>query len=130
MTGILLRLGGDGAGIVGHQDDQAALHADIFQAHERIGSHVQAHLLHGDQRTGACVGGAAGHFHGDLLIHGPFHVDIPAAALRHGLQHLGGRGAGITADQVHAGREGAERDGLIAHYKFIMHTVTSLRVQT
>ena len=120
-TGILLRLGGDGTGIVGHQHDQAAFYADIFQAHQGIGGDVQAHLFHGNQRAGTRVRGPASQFHGDLFIHGPFHICPVPAALCHGFEHFGGRRSRIAADDVHAGSQRTEGNRLISHQKFIMH---------
>ena len=124
-TRVLLGLGGNGAGIIRHKHHETALYADIFQAHEGIGSDIQAHLLHGDKGTGARVGGAAGELHGGFLIHGPFHIDTFSAAFRHGFQYLCGRRARIAADQADPRSERTEGDGLISHHEFFMHTVTS-----
>ena len=45
--GILLGLGGDGAGIVRHEDHHASLYPDVFQAHQGVRGHIQTYLLHG-----------------------------------------------------------------------------------
>ena len=123
-AGILLGLGGDGAGVVRNKDHQAAIYPDILQAHQRIGRHVQAHLLHGDQRPRAGTGCAGSHFHGGFFVDGPFHIDGIAAVFGNGFQDLGRGGAGIAADQVDTGRERPHCDGFIPHQKGGMHTFT------
>ena len=123
---VLLGLRRDGTGVVGHQDHHAALHTYICKAHERVGRHVQAHLLHGDQRAGARVGGAGGNLHGSLLVDRPLHVGLATLALGHGLEHLGGRGARVAGHHVDARRERAERDGLVTHQEFCVHAGTSV----
>ena len=123
-AGVLLGLGGDGTGVVRNEDNQAALNPDIFQAHQRIGRHVEAHLLHGDQCPGAGIGRTGRHFHGGFFIDGPFHIDGIAAVFGNGFQNLGRGGAGIAADQVDTGRQRPHRDGFIPHQKGGMHTFT------
>ena len=46
QPGILLVLGAVGAGIVGDDGEHATLDPEIGGSHERVGGHVQAHLLH------------------------------------------------------------------------------------
>ena len=55
-AGVLLGLGADGAGVITHEQHQAALHAHIVHAEQGIGRNVQAHLLAGEQGAGAAVG--------------------------------------------------------------------------
>ena len=127
-AGVLLGLGGDGTGVVRNEDNQAALNPAIFQAHQRIGRHVEAHLLHGDQCPGAGIGRTGRHFHGGFFIDGPFHIDGIAAVFGNGFQNLGRGGAGIAADQVDTGRQRPHRDGFIPHQKGGMHTFTPLGI--
>ena len=94
--GILLRLRRNGAGIIRHEHHHAALDANVFKAHQRVGRHVQSHLLHGHHRTRPRIGRARRHFHGRLLVDGPFHVRPSAAALCDRLKHLRGRRSRIS----------------------------------
>ncbi len=55
---VLLGLRRDGAGIVGHEQHHAALHAHVVQAHERVAGHVEPHLLAGEQAARAGIGRA------------------------------------------------------------------------
>ena len=61
MAGVLFRLGGDGAGIVGNENHHTAFDADVGKAHQGVACHVEAHLFHGDHGAGACIGGARRH---------------------------------------------------------------------
>ncbi len=124
--GVLLRLGGDGARVIGDEDDHAALHAHIFEAHEGVGGHVQADLLHGHQRAGTGVGGTGRELHGRFLVDGPFDVGVFSFPFGDRLENFGGRRARVTADDVDACRQRAERDGFVAHQEFGMHRITLL----
>ena len=119
--GVLLGLGGNGPGVIRDHDHHSAFHADIFQAHERVGGHVKAHLLHGHEGPCARIGGAGGHFHAGLLVDGPLHVDIARIPLRDGLQHLRGGRSGIAGHQIDPGGDGPESDGFISHQEFFVH---------
>ena len=61
-AGVLLGLRGDGAGIVGHIEHAAALDSDVVQAHERVGSDIEANLLAGEKRARPTVGRAREQF--------------------------------------------------------------------
>ncbi len=124
-TGILLRLAGNGAGIISHQDDQTALDAQIVQGHEGIRCHVQAHLLAGDQRPNTRERRSSGHLKGRFLVRGPLYVDplrhpIPMQT-RYGLYHLRGGRAGIACEQAAACLERRMRERFITHKEPFCH---------
>ncbi len=119
--GILLRLGGNGSGIVRHQHHHAALDADIAEAHKGVRRHVQPHLLHGHQGPHARPGRSGRRFQRRLLVHGPLHVHSAGIPLRGGLQNLRGRRAGIPRAESDARGQGSQRHGFIAHEKFSVH---------
>ena len=124
--GVLLGLRGDGARVVRDEDHHATLDAHVFEAHEGVGGHVQADLLHGHQRAGTGVGSTGGEFHGRFFVDGPLDVGVFSFPFGDRLQHFGGRGARVTADDVDACRQRAERDGFVAHQEFGMHRITLL----
>ena len=124
--GVLLGLRRDGTRVVGDEDDHAALHAHILEAHEGVGGHVEADLLHGHQRAGTGIGGAGGELHGGFFVDGPFDVGVFSFPFGDRLQNFRGGGAGVTADDVDACRQRAERDGFVAHQEFGMHRITLL----
>ena len=115
---ILLGLRGDRAGIVGDEHDHAALHADVREAHQRVGGDVQADLLHRHQRALAGVRRAGGHLERDLFVYGPLDVDVARARLRDRLEHLGRGRAGIAGHNADARADRAEADGGVAHQQF------------
>ena len=118
---ILLCLRGNGTRIVSDQDDHAALNADIFQAHQRIGGNIEAYLLHGDQDSGARVGGAGRHFHSGFFIDGPFHICVLCPVFGDRFQGFGGRRSRIARRQVHTCRDGPAGNGRISHEELCMH---------
>ena len=54
-TRVLLGLGRDGTGIIGHVQHHAALDTHVIHAHQRVTCHVHTHLLAGIQRARTCV---------------------------------------------------------------------------
>ena len=112
---VLLGLRGDRAGIVGDEHDHAAFHADVREAHQRVGGYVQADLLHRHQRALAGVRRAGGHLKRDLFVYGPLDVDVARARLCDRLEHLGRRRAGVAGHNAHARADRAEADGGVAH---------------
>ncbi len=76
---VLLGLRRDRARIVGHEQHHAALDAHVVQAHERVGRHVEAHLLAGEQATRARVRRAGQQLERALLVRGPLHMDAARA---------------------------------------------------
>ena len=91
-AGVLLRLGGDGARIVGNEEHAAAFDPDVVQAHQRVGGDVQPNLLAGEQRACAAVRRAGEKLECRLLVRRPFHVNAVRLAgsmqLRDGLDQL------------------------------------------
>ena len=122
---VLLGLRRDGARVVGHEQHEAALHAHVVQAHERVGRHVEPHLLAGEQAARAGVGGAGQQFERRLLVGGPLHVHASRGAgrvkLRHRLDELGRRRAGVARRHAHARLERRVRERLVSHQKFLRH---------
>ena len=115
VAGVLLRLGGDGAGIVGHIDHHAAFDADVIDAHQRVRGHIEAHLLHGDEAPRPGVGRAGGHFQPGFFVDRPFHMDVAGISLGDGFQHFRRGCAGITGNDAHPGGDGAEGNGFVPH---------------
>ena len=122
---VLLGLRRDGAGVVCDHDDHAALDADVLQAHEGVGGHVQAHALHGNERASARVRRAGRDLERGLLVNGPLHVHVAGVPLCDGLDDLRRGCAGIPRHHVHAGGERAERHRLVSHQELPVHGHTS-----
>ena len=53
VAAVLLVLGAVAAGIVGGEQHQARVDAGVGGAHEGVGGHVDAHVLHGDEAAHA-----------------------------------------------------------------------------
>ena len=98
-------------GIIGGNDDQRARHAGVGGGEQRVGGHVQAHVLHGAHRPRAAEGRADGHFQRHLLVGRPLGM---AAEFGEGLEDFGRRRAGVTRAQGDAGVPGRQRDGFVA----------------
>ena len=116
---VLLVLGRVAGRVVRGQEHEAGVHAGGRGGHEGVGGHVDAHVLHRDERAHAGNGGAQGHLEGDLLVGGPLAVDVVLA--HEGLEGLGGRRAGIAHAHGHAGLPGALGDGLVAGHQVLVH---------
>ena len=113
VAGVLLVLRGVHARVVCHAGHKPALHADVAQRHEGIGSHIQPHMLHGHNGARPGQGGSGCHLEGHLLIGGPLAVDF-RTVLGQVLQDLGGGGAGIARADRNTGLVGPTGYGLIA----------------
>ena len=91
-TRVLLGLGRDGAGVVSHEQDRAALDTHVVQAHQRVARHVHAHLLAREQRARAAVRRAGQKLQRALLVGRPLHMHALGAArgmqFRNRLDHL------------------------------------------
>ena len=122
---ILLGLRGNGAGVVGNEDDHAALDADIGEAHERIGGNIQTDLLHGDHCACTAVGSAGAELQRGFFVDGPFGVKAGDMCFCRCFKNLCGGRAGIAADDIESGGDCTACDGGIAHQEFSMHQVTS-----
>lgn len=72
---VLLILRAVHARVVGGDDHQPAVAPDIGKGHQRVGGHVQPHVLHGGERARPGEGSADHHFHGHLLVDRPFAVN-------------------------------------------------------
>ena len=117
-AGILLRLGAVGPGVVGGDDQEAALDPQIGGAQKGVRGHVEAHLLHGDRSAAAAVAVGQGRFKSHLFVHRPLGVEGGAGLLgkgHHGLQDLRGRGAGVGGGQGAAALDEPPAQGLVAH---------------
>ena len=124
-TRVLLGLRRDGARIVGHEQHHAALDAHVVQAHERVGRHVEAHLLAGEQAARARVRRTGQQLERALLVRGPLHMDTArgpfAMELRHRFNQLGRRRARIPGHHAHSGLKRRMRERLVAHQQFLRH---------
>ncbi len=124
-TRVLLGLGRDGAGVVRHKEDEAALDAHVVQAHERVGGHVETHLLAGKEASRACVGGACQHLEGGLLVGGPLDVDAVGHALLlefgHRLDELRRGRARVAGHHANARLKRGVGKGLVTHNQLLCH---------
>ena len=122
---VLLGLGGDGAGIVGDVEHEAALDAHVVEAHERVARHVEAHLLAGEQAARTGIRSAGEQLERRLLVGRPLHMHAVRAALRmelgDHLDELGRRRAGISRHDAHARLERRRRERLVRHQEFLGH---------
>jgi hypothetical protein len=108
---VLLVLRGVHAGVVGAHDDQPPVHAREREGHERIGRHVEAHVLHGDDGAPAGQRSPNGGLEGDLLVDAPLGMDALEMGGR--LEDLGGRRARIPAGETGPSAHGAVGDGFV-----------------
>ena len=122
---ILLGLRRDGTGVVGHEQNRAALHSHVVQAHQRIACHVQAHLLASEQRARSAIRCAGQQLERAFLVRGPLHMDALSSAggmqLRHGFRHLGRRRPGIARNNAHPRLKCGMGERLVAHKQFLRH---------
>ena len=112
VAAVLLVLRAVAAGVVGGEQHQARVDAGVGRAHEGVGGHVDAHVLHGDEAAHATHGGAQAHLEGDLLVGRPLAVHVGLA--HQVLERLGRRGARIGRTHGNAGLPRPLRDGLVA----------------
>ena len=125
-AGVLLRLRGDGARVVGNEEHAAALDSDVVQAHQRVGGNIQPNLLAGEQRACAAVRRAGKKLERRLLVRRPFHVNTVRLAgsmqLRDGLDQLRRRRPGVSRDNPHPRLEGGVGERFVAHQQFLRHS--------
>ena len=81
-AGVLLRLGGDGAWVVGDEEHTAAFDPDVVQTHQSVRGNIQPNLLAGEQRACAAVRRARKKLERRLLVRRPFHVNAVSFASR------------------------------------------------
>ncbi len=96
---VLLVLRRRHAGVVGGDQHERAVHAGVGRREERVGGHVHAHVLHGDEHPGAGEGRAETDLEGHLLVGRPLRAP---AELGESLQDLGGWRAGVSRSEGHA----------------------------
>ena len=116
---ILLVLRAKHAGFVRGNDDRAAVDAGIGKGEQRVGRHVQTHVLHGANGAAAGNGRADRALQGHFFIGRPFRVDF--FHLGEIFQYLRTGRAGIGGGEMNAGLPGAPGDGLIAGEQSLGH---------
>ena len=89
------------ARIVGHGDDHARIHTGVGDGEQRVGSHVEAHVLHAAEGALAGKAGAKGGLHRHLLIGSPLTVD--GVVLGGLFGDLGTGGTGVAGDHAAPG---------------------------
>ena len=75
VAGVLLVLGRVARGVIGGENDETAVDAGVAHRHERVGGHVDAHVLHGRDGAHPSHGGTRGDLERDLLVGCPLAVD-------------------------------------------------------
>ena len=94
MAVILLILAGMAVGVIGSDNDIGARDAHVSGGKQRVSSHIQSHMLHGANGTGAGHRGAVSNLGGNLLIGSPFAVNC-VPILGYILQNLSAGSAGV-----------------------------------
>ena len=115
---VLLRLGAVGARIVGGDQDESPLDAQVGRTGKRVGRDVQPHLLHGHRRTPPRHGVGERRLAGDLLVDRPLRVEHSARLLREGddrREDLRGRRPRIGGRQRAPLLDEAAADRLVSH---------------
>ena len=115
MAGVLLVLRGVHARVIGHHNDHARVHPGVGDGEQRVGGHVQAHVLHAAEGAAARQRGAEGGLHGHLLIGGPLAVDV--VELGGLLGDLGTGGAGIAGDHTASRLVQSTGNGRVAQHQ-------------
>ena len=105
------------AGIIGHTDHHAGVDPGIGNGKQRVGGHIDPHMLHHTGTALACQRGAKGHLHGHLFIGGPLAVNL--VILGRLLGDLRAGGAGITGNQAAAGLIESPGHRRIAQHQFL-----------
>ena len=121
---VLLGLRGPGARIVCHCQHEAALDADVRKAHERVGRHVEPHLLHCHQRPRAGIRSSRRHLQRHLFVGRPLHADARRLLAHKGFDDLGGRRARIAGRDSDAGADSAQRNSFVSHTNPGCHIVS------
>ena len=117
VAAVLFVLRGMQFGVVCTDENQAPVDAGVGEREERVGSDVDADVLHGHQGPRADERRAYADLKGYLLISGPGRVDLLVAD---GVfQYLGGRGAGIGTGDFDPCLVGAPGNGFVAGKNFL-----------
>ncbi len=109
-TIVLLVLTGGHAGIVGRYNDQRPVEADIGHGKQWVGSHVQADMLHGDERALAGKGDADSNLKRNFFVGRPLGF---AAQFFEGFQYFCRGSAGVSGTELHPGIQGGHGDRLV-----------------
>ena len=103
------------AGVVCGQQHHAAGQARVHRGEQRVGSHVDAHVLHGHKAHGTAHGSTGGHFKGHLFVDRIFQpVAALAAKAVERVRHFRRRRARVAADHMYARFKRAAHNGLVA----------------
>ena len=125
---VLLGLRAVGARVIGRDEQQPTLDAQIGRPHEGVRGHIQPHLLHGNRGALAGVAGGEGDLVGDLLVHRPLDVHAVrglSRIRRHGFQDLRGRGPGVRGGDGAPALHDPAPDGLVSHQHAMAHGRTA-----
>ena len=98
VAGVLLVLAGVHTRVVGHGDDHAAVDAGVGHGEQRVGSHVQADMLHAAEAAPTGQGRAEGDLHRNLLVGGPLAADLVVGSAF--LGDFGAGRAGVAGNQA------------------------------
>ena len=98
-------------GIVGRNHHQRAVQPRIRHGKQRIGGHIQAHVLHGHQGARAGKGHADAHLQRHFLVGRPLR---PPAQSFEGFENLRRGRAGISRAELHAAFKGGHGNGFVA----------------
>jgi len=101
--------------VVRRYDHQGPVRARVAGREQRIGRHVDPHVLHGDQ--GLCAGqrGADAHLQGHLFVGGPFGID--AVVSGESLHDLRAGGPRIPGCETHPELVGTSGDCLVSRHQ-------------
>ena len=77
--------------------DQSPAHARVGRGEQRVGGHVEADVLHGDQGAGAAEGGAQADLQGHLLVGRPLGLARPGRRRTRGSRSRACRGSRFPA---------------------------------
>ena len=101
------------AGIVGADDDKAAIDAVVGSREDRIGRNVQADMLHGAQASHTGNGCSVRDFRRDFFVGRPLAVKI-LLILRQGFKDFGTGGSRVSRTDPDARLIGTAGNGFIA----------------
>ena len=121
---VLLVLRAVHGGVVGHGNHQSTMRAGDRHIHERIGRHIEAHVLHRDHGAATGVGHADPLFECHLLVgrpHAAHRQAVLLGVILYGLVDLGRRRAGIGIGRADPRIDRTARDGFVAEQNFFRH---------
>ena len=124
VTGVLLVLRGVHTGIVGNEDDEAAVYAGVGHGEERVGCHVETDVLHSAGSASAAEGSAEGGLESDLFVGRPFAVDLVVFSGE--FCDLGGGSSGVGGNDRASRLVKTAGDGFVSEHKFFHGLYVSL----